>query len=269
MNGSIDPALQAYYDLGDERDRLSTAHGILEFERTKEIVLRHLPDPPSIVADIGGGPGRYAAWLAGRGHRVEHRDLMTMHVDQVRADVDPSQINAAVADARDLDLGDETVDAALLLGPIYHLLRRDHRIRAMREAGRIVRPGSPVFVAAISRWATRLDGVLRLRLYTSLPTIRDLAPQVERTGWLPPLFPGSFTAYTHRPQQLRSELRSAGFRVLDLVSVEGPAFLLHDLDQRLADPLDRAVVFEAARAVERVPELFGFGPHLLATAVRP
>ncbi len=49
---------------------------------------------------------------------------------------------------------------------------------------------------------------------------------------------------------------------------EGPAFLLGDLAERLADPVDRAVVLDAARAVERVPELLGIGPHLLATGVR-
>jgi hypothetical protein len=56
--------------------------------------------------------------------------------------------------------------------------------------------------------------------------------------------------------------------VADLVSVEGPAFLLSDLAGRLDDPLDRAVVLDAARAVERVPELLGLGPHLLATGIR-
>ena len=30
----------------------------------------------------------------------------------------------------------------------------------------------------------------------------------------------------------------------------------------MADPLDRAVVLECARATERVPELLGIGPHL-------
>jgi hypothetical protein len=57
--------------------------------------------------------------------------------------------------------------------------------------------------------------------------------------------------------------------VEDLVSVEGPAFLLGDLAERLDDPVARAVVLEVARAVERVPELLGIGPHLLATAVAP
>lgn len=51
-----------------------------------------------------------------------------------------------------------------------------------------------------------------------------------------------------------------------MVSVEGPAFLLDDLAERLDDDEDRRVVLDTARALERVPELLGLGPHLLATA---
>ena len=53
------------------------------------------------------------------------------------------------------------------------------------------------------------------------------------------------------------------------MSVEGPAFILGDLDARMADPADRTAVLEVARAIERVPELIGFGPHLTATGIRP
>ena len=53
------------------------------------------------------------------------------------------------------------------------------------------------------------------------------------------------------------------------MAVEGMGFMLHDLAERLADPMDRAVVLECARATERIPELLGIGPHLLGTAVRP
>lgn len=102
-------------------------------------------------------------------------------------------------------------------------------------------------------------------LYRSLPAVRELTLLVERTGWMPPLLPGSFSAYCHRPQQLRAELRGAGLQVLDLVAVEGMGFLLHDLDERLADPLDRTVVLDAARATE----LLGIGLHLLGTAAYP
>jgi hypothetical protein len=43
-------------------------------------------------------------------------------------------------------------------------------------------------------------------LRKSWPAIREQVPMVERTGWMPPLFPGSFSAYCHRPQQLLAEL---------------------------------------------------------------
>jgi hypothetical protein len=57
MDGPIDPALHEHYARGEERDRLTEARGMLEFERTTEIVLRQLPAPPLVVADIGGVPG--------------------------------------------------------------------------------------------------------------------------------------------------------------------------------------------------------------------
>jgi hypothetical protein len=88
---------------------------------------------------------------------------------------------------------------------------------------------------------------------------------LERSGRLPPFGPDSFCGYTHRPGQLRSELVASGFNVVDMVSVEGPAYLLDDLPERLADEEALRVVLEAARALERVPELMGIGPHLLAT----
>ena len=85
---------------------------------------------------------------------------------------------------------------------------------------------------------------------------------------MPPLFEGSFSAYCHRPDELRTEVEAAGFECLDLVSCEGIAFALSDLGERLGAPEDREVVFDAARALERVPELLGIGPHLVATARR-
>ena len=250
-----------------EQARLTGAAGRLELIRTTEIISRHLPPAPAVVADVGGGPGRYSVWLAEAGYRVHHRDIVPLHVEQATAATRHLPlVDTAVADAGALDLADGSVDAVLLLGPLYHLPRRADRIAALVEARRVVRPGGPVFVATISRWAARLHAVLAERIYDRIPGALDALRTSERTGVLQPLFEGGFTGNTHRPGQLRAEIAAAGLKCIDLVSVEGPAALLSDLGERLDDAVDAAVVLDIVRAVERIPEVIGVGPHLLATA---
>jgi SAM-dependent methyltransferase len=263
-------AVQDYYRRGGEQSRLEDGLGLVEFERTREILLRRLPPPPAVVADIGGGPGRYALWLAGLGYTVRLRDIVPLHIEQavLSAEAASLTVDAAVGDARDLDLADGSVDAVLLLGPLYHLTDPADRNRCLEEACRVLRPGGVLFVAAFSRWAARLQAEVVRTLYRSLDNLRAAVPGVEATGVMPPLFKGSFLAYCHRPDELREEVEAAGLECLDLVSVEGIAFALSDLDERLRTPQDRDVVFDAARALERVPELLGIGPHLVATARR-
>lgn len=260
--------IEAYYRRDEERDRLGGGKGRLEFERTQEIVLRNLPPAPATVADIGGGPGRYALWLADLGYTVVHRDLMPWHVDHLATQRHP-RIDTARGDARGLDLADESVDAALLLGPLYHLRERDDRVQALREAARVVSRGGLVFAAVISRWAPRLDGLVALRLYRELPHLIDLVTECESSGDLQPAHPGGFSAYTHRPDELVSEVVDAGLELVDLVGVEGMPLSSTDAEAREQDPADWAQLLESARALERVPELLGLSPHLIAVARRP
>lgn len=54
-----------------------------------------------------------------------------------------------------------------------------------------------------------------------------------------------------------------------LVGLESATFLVPDLAERITDPQALSVLFDSARALESMPELLGFRPHLLAAAVRP
>jgi SAM-dependent methyltransferase len=267
-----DPALDLlhrHYELGKEEPRLDEPLGAVELARTLEIAARVLPRPPAVVADIGGGPGRYALELAGRGYTVVHRDLVPLHVEQLRAAASgplADRIHTGTGDARNLDLDDDSVDAVLLLGPMYHLVERAERLVALREVLRVARPGAPVLASAISRWAPRLHGYLAERLYERSEFFTRLVRVVEESGRLNDDQPGWFTGYCHRPQQLREEVEEAGLVVEDLVGLEGLAFALGDLGRRLGDPTDRQVVLDCARAIEGVPELLGLSPHLLVVA---
>ena len=68
---------------------------------------------------------------------------------------------AQVGDARRLPYGDASADAALLLGPLYHLTDRGDRLTALSEARRVLRTGGLVAAAAISRFASTFDGLAR------------------------------------------------------------------------------------------------------------
>jgi 2-polyprenyl-3-methyl-5-hydroxy-6-metoxy-1,4-benzoquinol methylase len=83
---STDDEIREHYARGEERDRLLSPFGQVEFARTCEILTRALPPAPAVVADVGGGPGRYALWLAEQGYTVHHRDLVELHIDQLSAD---------------------------------------------------------------------------------------------------------------------------------------------------------------------------------------
>ena len=267
-----DASVQAYYALGEEADRLRSGIGRVEFLRTTEVIERTLPAAPATVADIGGGPGIYTDHLLATGYSVVHRDVVAAHVDHVRTN-HPSgtatgdRLDAAIGDARRLDIDDDAADAVLLLGPLYHLAERTDRVAALREAARIARPAAPIYAATITRHAVLHDGIMLKRVDRAHPEVNDLLPGIAASGVLPPLFDGSFNAYTHRPDELRSEIADAGLALTRLVNIEGISFALHDIDERLDDAEERDRLMSVLRATESVEELLGVGPHLLAVAV--
>lgn len=268
------PALAtAYYAAGPEEPRLSSGPGLLERARTRELLQRFLPAAPARVADIGSGPGVYSLWLAERGYDVLARDLMPLHVEQLQAAAAQRglTIDAAVGDARELDLPDQSFDAALLLGPLYHLQDRAGRVQALGEAARVVVPGGVVVAVAISRWALVMDGMLRLRLSESDSRFAGLVDTVIETGRMDQLHPEAFSGYCHRPAELQAEVAEAGLQETALVSIEGPGAYLSsaDLEQRWASPAARDLLLDVARRLEAVPELAGMGSHLMLAARRP
>ena len=259
---------QAHYAKGAEAARLFRGHGTIELARTQEIILRHLPPPPGAVLDVGGGPGVYACWLAARGYRVTLVDAAPLHVEQAQAasarQPDHPLSGCRLGDARRLDERDASVQAVLLLGPLYHLTERGDRLQALREARRVLEPGGLLFAAAVGRYASLLSGVaenlLRDPDFAAI-VARDLRDGQHRNPTDKEYFT---TAFFHRPEELEVEVRDAGFDLVELLGVEGPGWLLPDLEQRWADPEERERLLQAARAVEREPTLLGLPPHLLA-----
>jgi len=76
------------------------------------------------------------------------------------------------------------------------------------------------------------------------------------------------TAYFHRPDDLRAELAAAGFADVQVLGVEGPAWLLPDFDARWNDAALRADILAVARALESAPSAIGVSAHLLGVGTK-
>ncbi len=262
--------VREHYQTEVEADRLTRAGGQLEFVRTQEIIRRSLPAAPLRILDVGGAAGIHAAWLADDGHTVHVVDPMPHHVEAARRLGDAGRrITAEVGDARDLTADDADVDAVLLLGPLYHLTDRADRVRALQEARRVVRPGGFVFAAAISRFASLIDGLSREYLFD--PRFRAIVERDLQTGEHenPEHVPHWFTtAYFHDPSELAGEAIAAGLSCRAVVGIEGVAGWFHNLAEHWNNEADREAILFAARATEAEPALIGASAHLLMVAQR-
>ena len=258
-----------YYSEADEASRLSSGWFQLEQARTRELILRHLPPASATIVDAGGGAGVYACWLASRGYQVHLIDPVTKHVEQAQAasaqQPEHPLASAAVGDARHLPHADGSADAVLLLGPLYHLLEKEDRLACLREVHRVLRPGGLVWGAGISHFASLLDSLTHGFFDDPefAPILeRDLENGQHRNPTPNPLY---FTdAYFHRPGELSREFLAAGFRVLEVLAIEGPGWLARDFDRLWNDPQQRERLLAAVRKVEREPSVLGASAHVMA-----
>ncbi len=269
MNRPSNKDFVQYYSEGDEASRLNSGWFRIEHARTQELILRHLPPTPAKVVDAGGGSGIYACWLAALGYEVHLIDPVPKHVEQARSGSAKQPhtplASAEVGDARSLPHGDASVDAVLLLGPLYHLTEREDRLACLREAYRVLRPGGFVWGAGISRFASLVEsltqGFFDDPAFAPILT-RDLEDGQHRNLTDNPFY---FTdAYFHRPGELSRELLAANFQVEAIVAIEGPGWLARDFDRLWEDPAQRERLLAVVRKVEREPSIIGASSHLMA-----
>jgi SAM-dependent methyltransferase len=237
-----------YAERGDEDDRLiASALGQLEFIRTRELVQRFLPSPPSAVLDVGGGTGRYSEWLAGLGYSVQLIEPVPLHLEQAEARSSKGpRFEVSFGDAGMLPVASGSQDVVLMLGPLYHLPDAGDRAKAWAECFRVVRPGGVVIAEAINQYAGVLD---------------SLRHEFVDTGF-------GRVGYFHPGGSLAEEAGTAGLTVEGVFGVEGPGCLVTDLDSRWTDATQKNAILDAARTVEAEPNMTGASHHTLVVTRR-
>ena len=154
--------VENFYDQEyDEWSRLER-HKI-EFDITKRYLNEYLVGTSLEIFDIGGGPGRYALYLAQQGHKVTLLDLSRHNIDVARAETAKRGVALeAYIHGNALQLGhfaEGRYDAVLLMGPLYHLVSEKERQMALDGALRLLKEGGIIVASFISSYAPILDNL--------------------------------------------------------------------------------------------------------------
>ncbi|HXO21199.1 MAG TPA: class I SAM-dependent methyltransferase [Thermoanaerobaculia bacterium] len=165
---------------------------------------------------------RILHWMAGQGADVAALDGSGVVAARARANTRAAGLSLGLlrADIRELPFAEASFDLAYTMGTIEHIA--EYR-QALRELHRVLRPGGRAIVGVPHRW--------NLFLRPLLVTVLE-----------------AFDAYPYAPEksfgasELRRDLRSAGFRVLDrggLLITPGPLRMLDVLLHTRGSALER------------------------------
>lgn len=257
-----------YYAVKAEQEweRLETAWGAQEFAMTQALLEPHLPEMGRAL-DIGGGPGRYAGWLASRGYRVSLADAVPELLDIARERV--AGIDEIVpADARDLShWDDDSFDVVLCLGPLYHLTEAADRRRAIAEVARVLRPGGIAAFALIT-WYSHLRRVISRPDEHVEFDDSDFLPRLAERQIFQRAQDGTFGGYGVRPAEVDAEFEGSGLEKVFLATQESFAGELAPrlFELRESHPATYEEIFRLMVQHATDPTLLGGATQLLYVA---
>ena len=153
-----------YYDSAPEAEWARLERSPWEFE-INCVYLDGYIRPGERVLDLGGGPGRYSIHLAKHGANVTLVDLSDGNVALAREKAAAAgvEIEARQGDALDAaTLPEGPFDHVLCMGPLYHLLEREERLRAIENCLARLKKRGKLYAAFISIYSDMIYRIGRL-----------------------------------------------------------------------------------------------------------
>jgi len=132
----------------------------IEFDITKRYLEKYI-NTGSKVLDIGGGPGRYSIYLTKKGNKVTLVDLSKKNVEMAKEKSQKENLNLeGYIHSNVLHLSenvDKKYDVVLCMGPLYHLIKKKNRIKAIKECLKILKKDGILIATFISAFAPIID----------------------------------------------------------------------------------------------------------------
>ena len=139
--------LEDYYSHFEEDNRLKSRHGQVEFITSLKYIHEVLnEDYSKKILDIGAGTGAYSVYLSDEGYDVTAVELVEHNIKIFKSKNSKAKVHQGNA----LDLSmflDNTFDCVLLFGPMYHLLKKEEKIKALSEAKRVCKKDGVILIS--------------------------------------------------------------------------------------------------------------------------
>ena len=246
--------IEKHYNKHPEDLRLQRRHGIVEFETTMHHLHRFL-QPGMQILDIGAGTGRYASALMAEGYQVKAVELVRRNIEVFLKREPSAQV--VQGDARSMPfLPDNSADVTLLLGPLYHLIGHEEKLKALNEAKRVTKPGGIIFVAYL------MNEYSILTYCFDEERIADLMERgiIDRDFHLH-VREGELYDYV-RVEDIDRLDKAAGLERVTIFSPDGAADYMRTRLNRMSEESFRRFIEYQKRISER-PDLIGAGSHVV------
>lgn len=190
----------------------------VEYEITKRYMDEFIKGEKLDILDIGGGPGRYSIYLAGKGHNLTLFDLSGKNLEVAKEKSKEYEVTLEgyiKGNILDVQSFDKKFDVVLLMGPMYHLIKVEERKQALLNALSYLKDGGIIITSFISSYAVLQDYLLRLDGFDNtevvLKYLKDGINQEEE---------GFTTAYFIGIEEAQEFMKGFGIEQLAFAGVE-------------------------------------------------
>ena len=258
---NIDDYINSFYQnncLEDDRLTKSKTH-YLEFITTTTYIKKFLKTNDRIL-EVGAGTGAYSLYYANKGYQVDAIELVQENVDIMKSKIkDNTNINVIQGNALDLSMyADNTFDITLVLGPLYHLFKKEEQEKAISEAIRVTKPNGKIFIAFILTDISILDfGFREGNVYNNYGEDKMITLDFKPNNKEEQVF------YMNYISEVKELMNKFNVKKLAYVATDGVGKLIKDTINNMTEEQYKLYVKYHLSICER-EDLIGYSGHILS-----
>lgn len=216
--------------------------------------------PEARILDVGAGTGRYSIYFAEKGYSVYALEYVPYNLGVLQDKLEKlncANIEAAIGDGRDLTrFADESFDAVLCMGPLYHLNTEEDRKRCIGECLRVLKKNGILAAAYLNKYASFIYQFRSDKDFIKDRTSRNII----NLGHF--YEDGSDIFYYTSPQEIEALLSEYRVEMISNIATDGIGHLLKDTIENLNETEYQLWIDYHLRTCAE-PSILGYSLHAL------